>query len=92
MVKFIRCSFFPNVFCYFLHILRAWKEKLEQAEKRKLEDIKELQVHFFSIGQYREYNLSKPCRRIRVAVRFGFLNALLLTDCCDFLEKFNVDT
>lgn len=54
MVKFICCNFFPNVFCYFLHILRAWKEKLEQAEKRKLEDIKELQVHFFSIGHSTE--------------------------------------
>jgi len=28
-------------------MLRAWKAKLEQAEKRKLEDIKELQVCFF---------------------------------------------
>lgn len=47
MVKFICCNFL--LICYFFHILRAWKEKLEQAEKRKLEDIKELQVHFFSI-------------------------------------------
>lgn len=36
--------------CYFLlDILRAWKEKFEQAEKRKLEDIKELQVYFLSL-------------------------------------------
>lgn len=31
-------------------MLRAWKAKFEQAEKRKLEDIKELQVCFFFLS------------------------------------------
>lgn len=54
MVKFMCSSFSPNTLWFFLCILRAWKEKLEQAEKRKLEDIKELQVHFFSVGHSTE--------------------------------------
>lgn len=45
-----------------------------------------------SIGDSTESITSAiPCRRIRIVVRFGFLNAILLTDYCDFLEKFNID-
>lgn len=84
--------------CYFpLNILRAWKEKFEQAEKRKLEDIKELQVRFisplhFPIGDSTENITSASLAAELVVVRFGFLNAILLTDHCDDLEKFNTDT